>query len=74
MAQPCPTCGAALQPILIHGAGEPVRSVRCSIFLCPFNFRDQRCDECGGEVVEARHPELGRFEVTCAKGHTWNCH
>jgi hypothetical protein len=74
MSDSCPLCGCRLQEILIHSGETPMRGVRCSAFLCQFNLADQRCPQCGGDVVKAKHPELGRFEVTCAKAHTWNCY
>ena len=64
----CPQCGSRLKPI---AQGE-LHGVRCEQQLCPFNFADQRCPTCSGDVVSATHPELGRYVTKCANGHEWD--
>lgn len=68
MAQGCPVCGNNLLPIR---QGE-LRGVCCLTPTCTFNFEDQRCPQCGGNVSQADRPELGRYVARCDKGHEWN--
>jgi len=64
----CPVCGRNILPVIVRGR----RGVSCIDPLCKFNFADQKCGKCGGEVVRVEHPELGLFRVWCSSGHDWN--
>jgi rRNA maturation protein Nop10 len=69
----CPMCGENVRDITSRSPdGSSYQpAVQCLERMCPFNFPDDKCPNCGKPVAIAREPYHGRYDFECAEGHTW---